>query len=61
MNLQDLSKTINILKPIAEEFGVSLADTIILAGNTAVEEAAQSAGFKIEVPFHKGRVMQLRK
>ena len=50
-----LSKTLDLLKPIADEFGASLADTIILAGNTAVEEAAQSAGFEIEVPFHKGR------
>ena len=50
-----LSKTLDVLKPIADEFGASLADTIILAGNTAVEEAAQSAGFEIEVPFHKGR------
>ena len=50
-----LSKTLDVLKPIADEFGASLADTIILAGNTAIEEAAQSAGFEIEVPFHKGR------
>ena len=50
-----LSKTLDVLKSIADEFGASLADTIILAGNSAVEEAAHSAGFEIEVPFHKGR------
>lgn len=32
-----------------------MADAIILAGNTAVEEAVTSAGFSIKVPFVKGR------
>ncbi|MDW9406351.1 catalase-peroxidase, partial [Pseudomonas soli] len=35
---------------------VSLADLIVLAGNAAVEKAAQDAGHSISVPFHPGRV-----
>ena len=34
---------------------VSLADLIVLAGNAAVESAAEAAGFKLEVPFIPGR------
>ena len=34
---------------------VSLADVIVLAGNTAVEEAAKRAGVKVELPFTPGR------
>jgi catalase-peroxidase len=34
---------------------VSLADVIVLAGCAAVEEAARSAGFKVQVPFTPGR------
>ena len=36
-----LANTLGILKEIASKHDVSLADTIVLAGNTAVEEAAQ--------------------
>ena len=50
-----LSKTLSILKKISSESGASLADTIILAGNTAVEEAAEAAGYKLKVEFKKGR------
>ena len=50
-----LSKTLSILKPIASECGISLADTIVLAGNSAVEEAAKAAGYNIDVPFKSGR------
>jgi len=39
----------------AEEKYISLADLIVLAGCTAVEKAAQLAGFPIEVPFTPGR------
>ena len=35
---------------------VSLADLIVLAGAAAVEQAAKSAGFDVEVPFTAGRV-----
>jgi len=34
---------------------VSLADIIVLAGNTAIEKAAKDAGYEIEVPFTPGR------
>jgi catalase-peroxidase len=34
---------------------VSLADVIVLAGSAAVEQAAKSAGYSIEVPFRPGR------
>ena len=50
-----LSKTISVLKTIASDTGASLADTIVLAGNLAIEEAAAAAGHKIAVPFNKGR------
>ena len=50
-----LSKTLSILRKISSESGASLADTIILAGNTAVEEAAVAAGYNLKVEFKKGR------
>ena len=50
-----LSKTLSILRKISSESGASLADTIILAGNTAVEEAAETAGYNLTVEFKKGR------
>ena len=50
-----LSKTISVLKTIASDTGASLADTIVLAGNLAIEEAAAAAGHKIAIPFNKGR------
>ena len=50
-----LSKTLSILEPIASEFGISLADTIVIAGNSAVEAAAKAAGYDIDVPFIAGR------
>ena len=50
-----LSKTLSILRKISSESGASLADTIILAGNTAIEEAAEAAGYKLKVEFKKGR------
>ena len=36
--------------------GISIADLIILAGNTAIEKAAQDGGFNVDVPFSGGRV-----
>ncbi len=35
---------------------ISLADLIVLAGSAAVEQAAEAAGFSIEVPFTPGRM-----
>ncbi len=50
-----LEKILGILTPIAEEFGVSIADVIVLAGTVGVEKAAAAAGVEVEVPFSPGR------
>ena len=50
-----LSNTLSVLEPISAQFGISLADTIVLAGNSALEEAAKAAGYNIKVPFKSGR------
>ena len=52
---QRLAKVLSVLEPIAAEFGASVADIIVLAGNVGVETAAKAAGFAIEVPFAPGR------
>ena len=50
-----MSNTLSVLEPVAVQFGISLADTIVLAGNSAIEEAAKAAGYNIKVPFKSGR------
>lgn len=50
-----LAKVLAVLEPIAKAAGASVADTIVLAGNTGIEKAAKAAGFDIEVPFAPGR------
>ena len=50
-----LVKVLGILEGIASEFGISIADVIVLAGNVGVEQAAKAAGFDITVPFAPGR------
>jgi catalase-peroxidase len=50
-----LAKTLNVLRNISSETGASLADTIIIAGNLAVEEAAKAAGYDLSIQFKKGR------
>jgi catalase-peroxidase len=50
-----LSKVLAALEPIAAEFGASLADVIVLAGNVGVEQAAKAAGVDVSVPFSAGR------
>ncbi len=52
---EQLSKVLSVLQPIADEFKISIADTIVLAGNVGVEKAARNAGFDVEVPFAPGR------
>ena len=52
---QRLAKVLSVLEPIASEFDISVADTIVLAGNVGVEQAAKNAGFNITVPFSPGR------
>ncbi len=50
-----LAKVLSVLEPIASKFGISVADTIVLAGNIGVEKAAKNAGMDITVPFAPGR------
>ncbi|MDE1331547.1 catalase/peroxidase HPI [Vibrio aestuarianus] len=50
-----LSKVLTVLQGIATEVGISIADTIVLAGNVGVEMAAKAAGFDVSVPFAPGR------
>ena len=52
---EKLNKVLGILEPIAAEFGVSIADTIVLAGNIGVEQAAEKAGINTSIPFASGR------
>ncbi|TVP43799.1 MAG: catalase-peroxidase, partial [Mongoliibacter sp.] len=62
-NAEDLSKVLATLEKIQSDFNgksgskkVSMADLIVLAGNTGVEKAAENAGYNIEVPFTPGRM-----
>jgi catalase-peroxidase len=50
-----LAKVLAVLEPIAAEFGISIADTIVLAGNVGIEAAASAAGHAVTVPFTPGR------
>ena len=50
-----LSRVLSVLEPIAAATGASLADVIVLAGNTGIEQAARAAGAEITVPFAPGR------
>ena len=50
-----LGKVLPVLESIASEFGASVADVIVLAGNVGIEMAAKAAGHSIEVPFAAGR------
>ena len=50
-----LSKVLAVYEPIAAEFGISVADVIVLAGNIGVEKAAQAGGINVNVPFSPGR------
>jgi len=50
-----LAKVLAVLEPIAADFGISIADTIVIAGNVGIEQAAKKAGIDIAVPFTPGR------
>ena len=52
---EKLQKVLSKLEPIATEFGISIADTIVLAGSVGIEKAAKAAGMNVEVPFAPGR------
>ncbi len=63
-NPKQIEKVWKALEKIQKKFNanatkgkkVSMADLIVLAGNTAIETAAKNAGFSIKVPFHPGRM-----
>ncbi|EHU0373296.1 catalase/peroxidase HPI [Vibrio cholerae] len=50
-----LGKVLVVLEKIAAESGISIADTIVLAGNVGIEQAAKAAGVNVTVPFAPGR------
>jgi catalase-peroxidase len=50
-----LSRVLAVLEPLSTRFGASVADTIVLAGNVGVQQAARAAGVDISVPFAPGR------
>ena len=50
-----LARVLAVLEPIASAHGASVADTIVLAGNLGVEQAAAAAGVPVSVPFAPGR------
>lgn len=60
---KQLNTVLEVLEKIQTEFNnaqsdnkiVSLADVIVLAGCTAVEQAAKKAGHNVQVPFSPGR------
>ncbi|MEM7607588.1 MAG: catalase/peroxidase HPI, partial [Myxococcota bacterium] len=58
---EHLSEVLQTLDRIATEFNgrserqISMADLIVLAGATAIETAAESAGMQVQVPFEPGR------
>ena len=60
---KELAKVLKKLESIQKEFNrqqkggkkISMADLIVLAGNAAVEQAAEKAGHPVTVPFTPGR------
>ena len=51
----ELAKVLAKLDEARRGSNVSLADTIVLAGNVGVEQAAKAGGFDVTVPFTPGR------
>jgi catalase-peroxidase len=50
-----LARALAAYDAIASETGVSVADLIVLGGNSAIEQAAEAAGIAVVVPFQPGR------
>ena len=50
-----LTRVLQVYEKISFQYGISIADTIVLAGNYAIEQAAKAAGVDIKVPFTAGR------
>ena len=65
---KELQKVLSVLSEIRDEFNesakdgkrISMADLIVLAGNTAIEESARRGGINVEVPFVPGRADALQ-
>jgi catalase-peroxidase len=61
---EEIAKVVKRLEEIQKDFNkaqnskkkVSLADLIVLGGTAAIEQAAKSGGFSVEVPFTPGRM-----
>jgi len=51
----ELATVLETLRTVKDEFGISLADTIVLGGAAAVERAAADAGFPVAVRVTTGR------
>lgn len=61
-NPKELNEVLTKLKSIQSDFNqqsvsgkISLADIIVLGGAAAIEQAAKSAGYDVDVPFNAGR------
>ncbi len=62
-NPKELAKVVETLEKVRQDFNkslssgkqVSLADTIVIGGNAAVEKAAKDAGQTVEIAFRPGR------
>jgi catalase-peroxidase len=56
-NPTELNKVLTTLEGIKNEFSetISMADLIVLAGNTGIEIAAKNAGYTLNIPFTQGR------
>ncbi len=60
---KELAEVLKTLESVRKAFNatltggkkVSLADTIVIGGNAAVEKSAERAGYDIEIPFTPGR------
>jgi catalase-peroxidase len=66
-NPKQLEKVLKVYEKIKNEFNqksksskISMADLIVLAGNTGIEKAAQKAGYILKVPFSPGRMDALQ-
>ena len=62
-NPEELARVLDTLSKVRQDFNsslsrgkqVSMADVIVLGGAAAIEQAAKSAGYDVEVPFTPGR------
>ncbi len=48
---RQLAGVVTVLEGIADAHDITFADTVVLAGNVGVEQAAAAAGVSVEVPF----------